>query len=29
MPLAGKRAIIINEYISTTLNNDKKDSKTF
>ena len=29
MPLPGKRAIIINKYMSTTLNNDKRDSKTF
>ena len=29
MPLAGKRATIINKYRSTTLNNDKQDSKTF
>ena len=29
MPLTGKRAIIINKFMSTTLNNDKQDSKTF
>ena len=29
MALARKRAIIFNKYISTTLNNDKQDSKTF
>ena len=29
MPLPGKRAKIIIEYMSTTLNNDKRDSKTF
>ena len=29
MPLAGKRATIINTYRSTTVNNDKQDSKTF
>ena len=29
MLLTGKRAIIINKYMSKTLNNDKRDSKTF
>ena len=27
MPLPGKRAKIINEYMSTTLNNDKRDKR--